>query len=451
MDIAENINPLRTISLCYGYGGVELGIESTGQPIRNILISEIEAYPIAVALKKMQKGEMVSCPVWTNLKTLDARPYKGCVDLLTAGFPCQPFSAAGSRKADKDPRHLFPDILRIIDECRPRRVFFENVEGIISAKMHDNTPVLLYVLRTLESRGYRATWSIFSAEECGAPHRRKRVFIMADCKDFRCGGGQDRNSDNGSGIQVDQEDQQSILWGEAQGCGGNLGREEMVDTIDSGHQQNARRDGEAQAIQGEHRSEVCRGMPDGAGEESRPKSEMGYATNLLGNDRKHNREYCQSETPESGSSGSQTTILADTDSERSQGRERIRKAGKEGQSIGHPAECNTQSMADTRCSASTEGQQQAELRPTGVSESSTSTWQGSGSRADEKRPRWPAGAGQYQHEWEEPRVIWKTEQCVGGATDGFTHRVDRLRLLGNGVVPATAAVAWKTLSNRLTN
>lgn len=105
---------------------------------------------------------------------------------------CQPFSQCGQRKADTDERHLFPYIMRGVDACRPELLFFENVEGIISAKLQlegqpdpVGTPVLLHVLRELERRGYTAAWDLFSAEETGAPHRRNRVFILAYANDAR--------------------------------------------------------------------------------------------------------------------------------------------------------------------------------------------------------------------------------------------------------------------------
>ena len=98
---------------------------------------------------------------------------------------CQPFSHAGKRIGDEDPRHLFPYILNGIKVCRPSAVFLENVEGIVSAKLAGDhwadpagTPVLLHVLRELERAGYSCAWGLFSAAEVGAPHQRKRVFIL---------------------------------------------------------------------------------------------------------------------------------------------------------------------------------------------------------------------------------------------------------------------------------
>ena len=131
------------------------------------------------------KGFLDAAPVWSDLKTFPFASFRGKVDIVSGGFPCQPFSAAGRRQGDEDPRHLWPYIVRGIRESAPRMVFFENVEGIISSKLKSNewsdregTPVLLHVLRELERLGYRATAGVFSASEVGAPHQRKRVFIL---------------------------------------------------------------------------------------------------------------------------------------------------------------------------------------------------------------------------------------------------------------------------------
>jgi DNA (cytosine-5)-methyltransferase 1 len=175
VDITETTH----ISLCSGYGGIDLGLRRVLPDVRTIAYVEIEAFACANLVEKMESQQLDEAPIWTNLKSFDAKPFQGKVDILSGGFPCQPFSAAGQRKGTDDPRHLFPDIERIILECTPNIVFLENVEGIISAKYagEDNTSVLKYVLERLEKMGYTATAGVFSAEELSAPHRRKRVFI----------------------------------------------------------------------------------------------------------------------------------------------------------------------------------------------------------------------------------------------------------------------------------
>lgn len=169
----DNTKESRTVlSLCTGYGGIERGLELAGVRHRTLAHVEIEAYSAANLVAKMEEGKLVPAPVWTNLKTLPTLPFRGRVDILTGGYPCQPFSQAGKRLGDKDPRHLWPHIRGIIGAVKPVQCFFENVEGHI-------TKGLCEVLEDLEGLGYTATWGIFSAREVGAPHLRKRVYILA--------------------------------------------------------------------------------------------------------------------------------------------------------------------------------------------------------------------------------------------------------------------------------
>ena len=175
MDTTKAITHL---SLCSGYEGIGIGLRRVLPTLREIAYVEREGFCVANLVAKMEAGELDAAPVFTDVKTFPYRKFRGCVDILSGGFPCQPFSAAGKRQATEDPRHLFPYIADGIRECQPRIVFLENVQGILSCKTADGEPVLQYVLRELEGMGYRATAGIFSAEEVGAPHQRKRVFIL---------------------------------------------------------------------------------------------------------------------------------------------------------------------------------------------------------------------------------------------------------------------------------
>ena len=177
---------LTHVSLCAGYGGIDLGLRGAIRSIRTVCFVEIEAFCIENLVAKIESGWLDPAPVFSNLKTFPWRKFAGRVDILSGGFPCQPFSAAGRRAGDEDPRHLWPHIVRGIRELeKPPIVFFENVEGIISSKLKSDgwsdpkgTSVLHHVLRELERLGYRATAGVFSAREIGAPHQRKRVFIL---------------------------------------------------------------------------------------------------------------------------------------------------------------------------------------------------------------------------------------------------------------------------------
>lgn len=161
------------LSLCSGYGGLEIGLERAIGKVSVLAHVEIEAFAITNLVNKMETGKMAPVPIWTDLKTFRAEIFRGMVDILTGGYPCQPFSTAGKRQGTKDPRHLWPFIKNIIEECQPRWCFFENVEGHISKGITE-------VLADLERMGYEVEAGIFSAVEVGAPHQRKRVFILAN-------------------------------------------------------------------------------------------------------------------------------------------------------------------------------------------------------------------------------------------------------------------------------
>jgi site-specific DNA-cytosine methylase len=179
VDIAEELPTV--ISFCSGYGGIERGLDLAGVKHRVIAYVEIEAFAIANLVAKMESGALVPAPIFTDLKTFPAHLFRDCVDIITGGYPCQPFSAAGKRLGTEDPRHLWPYILDHIRSIRPVRCMFENVEGHISLGLRE-------VIGDLEGAGYQATWGIFSAAEVGAHHQRKRVYILADSKSIRVQG-----------------------------------------------------------------------------------------------------------------------------------------------------------------------------------------------------------------------------------------------------------------------
>ena len=163
---------LTHISLCSGYGGIDLGIRRVLPGLRTVAYSEIEEFACGLLASRMESGHLDPAPIWTDLKTFPWASFRGKVDILSGGYPCQPFSAAGLRKGADDPRHLWPAIAGGISILQPALCFFENVEGHISLGLQD-------VIRDLGNRGYTTTWGLFSAAEVGAPHQRKRVFILA--------------------------------------------------------------------------------------------------------------------------------------------------------------------------------------------------------------------------------------------------------------------------------
>jgi len=203
MDTSKAVTHL---GLCAGYGGIELGLQRAIPDLRTVALCEIEAFAIANLVSKMEAGLMDPAPIWPNLKTFPWGAFRDRVDILTGGYPCQPFSAAGQRKGKQDPRHLWPWIADGIRLLRPRICFFENVEGHISLGLSD-------VIEDLAGMGYRTTWGIFSASECGAPHQRKRVFILAVASGFRGAAGLSRSLQRHEGQSGESDD------GGGEGCG----------------------------------------------------------------------------------------------------------------------------------------------------------------------------------------------------------------------------------------
>jgi DNA (cytosine-5)-methyltransferase 1 len=165
-------NTQNIISFCTGYGGIELGLRRAGVDVRTVCNVEIEAFVQANILAKIEEGRMDNAPIYSDLKTFPARIFRGKIHGIIGGYPCQPFSSAGKRKGEKDPRHLWPYIREHVRAIRPVWCFFENVRG-------HTTMGLWRVLSDLEEDGYRTEWGLFSAEETGAPHQRIRCFILA--------------------------------------------------------------------------------------------------------------------------------------------------------------------------------------------------------------------------------------------------------------------------------
>lgn len=179
------------LALCAGYGGLELGIERVFPGARTVCHVEGEAFAVQHIVKKMEEGKLAYAPIWSNVKSFNGSIWRGKVDFISGGFPCQPYSTAGNQMGEADPRDLWQDFVRIIGEVRPGFIFLENVPNIV--KMRLDTIVL-----DLHQLGYHASWCVVAASDVGAPHRRRRWFCMAVL----------RNS-NGHGLRSDNQNKES--------------------------------------------------------------------------------------------------------------------------------------------------------------------------------------------------------------------------------------------------
>ena len=164
---------LRAISLFSGVGGLDLSFRIASQESRVVCYVEGEAYAASVLVARMEEGSLDKAPIWSDARTFDGFPWRGRVDIVFGGFPCQDLSLAGRGAGIYGERSgLWWDYVRIIREVRPKYVFVENVPPIVKRGLR-------HVLGSLAEIGYDAEWGCLSADSIGAPHIRERFFLFA--------------------------------------------------------------------------------------------------------------------------------------------------------------------------------------------------------------------------------------------------------------------------------
>jgi DNA (cytosine-5)-methyltransferase 1 len=160
------------ISVCSGGGGLDAGVRLAISGARCVCYVEREAPAVAALVAAIEAGTMDDAPVWSDAATFDGKPWRGRVAGVVGGTPCQDLSLAGKRAGLHGERSgLFFEFVRIIRECQPEWVVWENVGGATSA--------LPAVFAAFEAEGYRGAWARVRASDVGAPHERARVFLLA--------------------------------------------------------------------------------------------------------------------------------------------------------------------------------------------------------------------------------------------------------------------------------
>ena len=164
---------LKHLDLFSGIGGFSLGLEATGG-FETVAFCDIDQYPRQVLQKHwphVKQYEDIKELNYERLKADGLLP----IDIITGGYPCQPFSVAGRKKGEDDPRHLWPEYFRLVKECRPTWVIGENVSGHIKLGLDT-------VISDLESEDYAVRPFSISASSIGANHQRERVWIVANSR-----------------------------------------------------------------------------------------------------------------------------------------------------------------------------------------------------------------------------------------------------------------------------
>ena len=166
---------MNELALFAGAGGGILGGHLLGW--RTVCAVECEPYAAGVLVARQNDGSLPPFPIWDDVRTFDGRPWRGRVDVVSGGFPCQDISVAGKGAGlDGDRSGLWGDMARIIREVRPRHVLVENA-AVLNRRGIDR------VLRDLAEMGFNAEWGVYSAEQAGAPHLRERTWIVATHSD----------------------------------------------------------------------------------------------------------------------------------------------------------------------------------------------------------------------------------------------------------------------------
>lgn len=185
---------MRLLDLFSGIGGFSYAAETLIGGYETVAFCEMDEF-----CQKVLKKHWPQVPIYHDVRTLDATRL-GRIDIVTGGYPCQPFSQAGRRQGEEDERHLWPEMLRIIKSCQPRYVVAENVAGHVTMGLDQ-------VLTDLEDQGYTTRPIIVPACAKNAPHRRDRVWIIGQLTTNT-----NYNDDGTPRIEIDQE-QQTIEQG----------------------------------------------------------------------------------------------------------------------------------------------------------------------------------------------------------------------------------------------
>jgi len=175
--VEYHVETLRELSLFSGAGGGLLGTTHL-LGWQTVCYVEWDSYASDVLCARIADGVLCDAPIWTDVWSFDPHPWRGHVDVISAGFPCQPFSVAGMQRAGDDPRDGWPPTVRIIRAIRPKLVYLENVAGLLAG----SHGYFGRVLGELAEMGYDARWCVLSAGELGAPHRSDRLWVRAELR-----------------------------------------------------------------------------------------------------------------------------------------------------------------------------------------------------------------------------------------------------------------------------
>lgn len=381
---------MNELALFAGAGGGILGGHLLGW--RTVCAVELEPYPASVLCARQNDGLLPPFPVWDDICTFDGKPWRGIVDVVSGGFPCQDISAAGKGAGINGSRSgLWREMARIIGEVRPRFVFVENSPMLVNRGLGT-------VLGDLAALGYDAEWGVLSAADVGAPHKRDRIWIVA----YANGNGDSGTVGRSDGIpQLNRAQDLSA---------GKLGR-----ASDDERECALRGYDETDNVADSDRMR----QPQSQRRKQNQRGRIGNGGNDVADTRggrclqPENRQMEQSRRAETVG----TSAVANPLRDRPQGQR------QDGRIAGSAGLCG-----GARCD---QEQQLCDAAGAGFSQRTNKQMGRPRQIAQLERPDW-----------------WSTEPDVGRVVNGLAARVDRLKAIGNGQVPLCAATAFELLARR---
>jgi DNA (cytosine-5)-methyltransferase 1 len=209
---------MNELALFAGAGGGILGGKLLGW--RTVCAVEWEPYPASVLVARQNDGLLPPFPIWDDVQTFDGKPWRGIVDVVSGGFPCQDISSAGRGAGiDGERSGMWREMARIIGEVQPRYAFVENSPMLV-------TRGLERVLADLTAMGYDSRWGVISAADIGAKHKRERIWIVANSNSYKHIG--KKSGINGTQNQMERKfwQENSSTW-QSSGTNNVVGRDSM--------------------------------------------------------------------------------------------------------------------------------------------------------------------------------------------------------------------------------
>jgi len=436
---------MNELALFAGAGGGILGGKLLGW--QTVCAVEWEPYPASVLVARQNDGILPPFPIWDDVRTFDGKPWRGIVDVVSGGFPCQDISAAGHGAGISGSRSgLWSEMARIIGEVRPRYAFVENSPMLTSRGLGT-------VLGDLAAMGFDARWGVVSAADVGAPHLRERIWIVAKFPDTNSDGfnsilqrqsGRKRKTQCATVSPSNQwgfDDRKSLgNSGQIEGNGDAVCGRETTEISDSNsNSQSTGAINAEQVFQSDFpdTDNGRRGWREISGEGGDRRSEF-YGENEQMADTGYER-VCQQ--------GISNDVGEDDELPRGIQPNGLSVRGfKEGKDMADPnsAQCKRSSISS--------GIPQKNANISG---------HGSNAEVSDTSSIRQSGSGEYEQPFHSAescngqtnnaqsiggQQFWPTEPNVGRVANGVAARVDRLKAIGNGQVPRVAATAFKLLA-----